>query len=489
MLNTLAIRNGALLLSLGTGLAAVIKFISVPILARLLTPEEFGIAGTALVLVSFATILSGGSGLGTAITYFKDKRDTYDHTVVWTALFLGLCVGVLCWVFSATLAKLWGAEEAAQYIQVVAVFFPLSLMAGVGYALLARDFSFRIITIITVAASVLSAAAAVALAFSGYGAWALIAQYCVFNSIKCFGFLACSGYRPRPSLSLARLWDIFPFTYRLTLAETLMWMSAEGPFVMATSKLGVDAGGSYRIFQRFAAMPREAIGENLSQAAYVGMADTDASGARAGFLWSAKTSAYLQGAVFFWLAALSEPLTQVLLGSQYAHQWMLATAMALGLAAQTHANMVIPFLKATGRTRSVLWLSFMRTTMILIGTWAGMTLTGTLIGAVWGLATTMAFAAVLFLTFITIDQALRFSELVDSVLRPLTISAATGAIAFGLDQTLAHQFSGPLQDVWRVLFGSLVGALLYGALLRVFAPQDITPLLSKLRGLGKRGKG
>ena len=488
MLNTRVIRNGALLLSLGTGLSAAIKFVSVPVLARLLTPEEFGIAGTALVLVSFATILSGGSGLGTAITYFKDKREDYDHTVVWSALLLGISFAVLCWTFSATLARAWGAVEAAPYIRMVAVFFPCSVMAGVGYALLARDFSFKTITVINVIASILSATTSVSMAFSGFGAWSLIAQYSVFNGVKCIGYLSCSGYRPAWNITFGRIRDIFPFTYRLTLAEMLMWGSSEGPFILVTTKLGVPAGGAYRIFQRFTALPREAIGENLSKAAYVGMADTTAEGARAGFLWSTKTSAYLQGAVFLWLAALSEPLTKILLGSQYADQWPLASAMALGLAAQSHGNMAMPFLKAAGRTKAVLWLSLMRTTMILTGAWTGLTLTGTLLGSVSGAAVTMAMAALVFLTFVTFDQDLKFKELVDSVWRPMVFTSLTGAVAFTMDQSFADQFSGPLAEVWRVLFGSLLGATVYALLIRIFAPQDIGPLIGGLRGLRKKGK-
>lgn len=484
MLNTRAIRNGALLLSLGTGLSAVIKFISVPVLARLLTPEEFGIAGTALVLVSFATILSGGSGLGTALTYFKDQRQDYDHTVVWSAAALGLMVAVLCWVFSATLARAWGAAEAEQYIRAVALFFPFSMLAGIGNALLARDFNFRIITLIKVLASVVSAVTAILLAFSGFGAWSLIAQYCVFSGLKCTGFFVLSGYRPRYNITWERLRDIFPFAYRLTLAEALMWISGEGPFILVTWSLGVKDGGAYRIFKRLADLPREAIGANLAKAAYVGMAGNSPEAARSGFLWSTKTSAYLQGALFCWLAALSEPLTRLLLGPQYFDLWPLAVALAIGLAAQSYGAMAMPFLKAAGRTRAVLWLSLLRTALILTGAWSGLELTGTLIGCAWGIAVGMALSSLLFLAFLSKDEGLQRKDLTTTVLVPLLLSSLTGGTVFGLDQ----QFLATFSDVTRLLAATLIGGVLYGLLIRVFAPDDLTPLIAGLRNLSKRGR-
>lgn len=484
MLNTRAIRNGALLLSLGTGLSAVIKFISVPVLARLLTPEEFGIAGTALVLVSFATILSGGSGLGTALTYFKDQRQDYDHTVVWSAAALGLMVAVLCWVFSATLARAWGAAEAEQYIRAVALFFPFSMLAGIGYALLARDFSFRIITLINVTASVVSAATAILMAFSGFGAWSLIAQYCAFNGLKCFCFFVFSGYRPRLNITWERMRDIFPFAYRLTLAETLMWISGEGPFVLATWSLGVKDGGAYRIFSRFTALPREAIGANLAKAAYVGMAGNSPEASRSGFLWSTKISGYLQAAVFFWLAALSEPLTRLLLGAQYFTYWPLAAALAIGLAAQSYGAMAMPFLKAVGRTSAVLWLSLLRTALILAGAWIGVEMTGTLIGIAWGIALGMALASLVFLAFIFGDQGLQRKDLTATVLVPILLGSLTGGAVFALDQ----QLMATLSDVIRLLVGTLTGGALYGLLIRLFAPDDLTPLTAGLRSLAKRGR-
>ena len=475
---------GALLLSLGTGLSPVIKFNSVPVLARLLTPEEFGIAGTALVLVSFATILSGGSGLGTAVTYFKDRRQDYDHTVIWAAAALGLTAGALCWVFSAALARLWGAAEAAQYIRAVALFFPLRVLAGIGYALLARDFRFRVITLINAAAAVMSACTAILMAFSGFGAWSLIGQYCVFNGLKCIGFLACSGYRPRLSITWGRLRDIFPFAYRLTLAETLMWISGEGPFVLVTWMLGVKDGGAYRIFSRFTALPREAIGANLAQAAYVGMAGNSPEAARSGFLWSTKTSAYLQGAVFCWLAALSEPLTRLLLGPQYFGHWPLAAALAIGLAAQSYGAMAMPFLKAAGRTRAVLWLSLLRTALILAGAWTGLEMTGTLIGCAWGIAAGMALASLLFLVCLTAGEGLELRELSAAVLVPCLLSCLTGGVVFALDQL----FAAPLSDAVRVFASTLLGAALYGLMIRIVAPGDLAPLTAGLRGLAKRGR-
>lgn len=482
MLNARAIGKGALLLSLGTGLAAVIKFISIPVLARLLTPTEFGIAGSALVLVSFAAILSGGAGLGTAVTHFKDSRDEYDHVVVWAAALIGIAVGALVWSFSGTLTQAWGTSEAAPYIRIVALFFPFSVLAGVGYALLARDLRFQAIATINITASVLSTLTAIFMASKEMGSWSLIGQYCVFNVMKCFSFGIVSGYKPKLKVTKRGVREVFPFAYRLTLAQALIWISSEGPFVLVTSTFGVMLGGVYRLFQRFTALPREIIGENIARAGYVGMAGSTNSGALAGFFWFSKVTNYLQGAVFIWLATMAEPLTALLLGAQYERYWPLATALSGGLAAQSLSSMTIPFLKARGRTDIVLWLSVFRTAMILAGAWLGVQLFGTLIAVAIAIALAMAMASLMFLTCITALEKLCLRQLAAATLVPVLL----GSLGAGLVYFIDTQVSDQISNLSRVFLGTVIGAGFYALLIRVFAPKDFGVITSKLQRRAKK---
>lgn len=484
MLNTRAIGSGALLLSLGTGISAVIKFISVPIIARLLTPEEFGIAGTALVLVGFATVLGAGNGLGTAVTYFKEEREYYDHTTFTLALLISLLMAPLCWFFSAALAQFWGAPEAESLIKIVAVFLPFSILTGVGFALLARDMNFRLITLTNIIASIFSTGTAIGMAYHGYGALSLVAQYAVFNLIKCVGFFGISGYRPRLDIDSTRLKDILPFAYKLTFSDILIWVSGEGPFVLITRILGVEAGGVQRMYQRFTALPREVIGENLRQAAFVGISGRPEDEMKAGFLWATRMLTYTLGAVFCWMAAVSEPLTELILGPRFAPYWPLTIIFSLGLVAQTISSMALPYFKAKGGTGTILVLSLLRALLIVGGTFVGLRVSNSMTGAALGIASGMALASGMFLALMLKREGILTSALMQSIFLPLLPVLGTGLAVFALSRNLY----GEVSNIINVSLCSALGAILYILLIRLFMPADFRVLSAQIRKLAKRKK-
>jgi succinoglycan exporter len=484
MLSTNSIRNGAFLLSVGSAFAAVIKFISVPLLARLLTPAEFGIAGAALVLVSFATILGGGSGLGTAVTNFKDRREAYDHTAIWTATGVGILVSILGGIYAPQIAASWGAPEAAPHIRVVSLFFPFSFLAGVSFAFLARDMNFKTLTIVNLVASILASIAAIWMAFAGYGAWSLIGQYIIFNIAKCIGHFYHASYRLRFTFNWDRFKDILPFAYRLTLADALMWASAEGPFIIVSRNFGVEFGGIFRAYRRLAVLPREIIGENMARAAYAGMAGRHDDETYTSFIWSTKIMGFILVPVFCWLAALAEPVTRIVLGPQFGDYWMVTVAFASSLILQAQSSMIIPLLKARSHTQTVVYLSAMRAVFILIGTFAGYLITHTFMGTLWGLSVGTSIGSVGFFAYCLQRKTMTVTDVRKAVVTPLILSIVTGICAYGLSQVLTDSVS----MYSNVGIATVFGGILYAALVRVFAPADFKGLVSTLRRGRKKPK-
>lgn len=484
MLSTNSIRNGAFLLSVGSAFAAIIKFVSVPLLARLLTPAEFGIAGAALVLVSFATILGGGSGLGTAVTNFKDRREDYDHTAIWTATIVGVLVSVLGAIYAPQIAASWGVPEATPHIRVVSLFFPFSFLAGVSFAFLARDMNFKTLTIVNLVASIVASVVAIWMAFAGFGAWSLIAQFIVFNIAKCVGHFYYASYRLRFSFKWDRFKDILPFAYRLTLADALMWLSAEGPFVVVSRNFGVEFGGVFRAYRRLAVLPREIIGENMARAAYAGMAGRSDAETHASFIWSTKIMGFILVPVFCWLAALAEPITRIILGPQFGDYWMVTVAFASSLILQAQSSMVIPLLKARSQTKTVVYLSAMRAAFILSGTVAGYLISGTFMGTLWGLSLGTSLGSAGFFAYCVSRKTMSPNDLRKAVVTPLALSIVTGVCAYVLSQSVM----GSVSIYSNAAIGTVFGGLLYAALVRVFAPDDFKGLLATLRGAGKKRK-
>src|SRR5690606_13936656 len=152
-----------------------LKFVTVPILARLLSPSEFGTVAVALTVVQFLAMI-GGAGLTSALVIEKEDDADTVHTVFWANLAMAAVMSLVLYLAAGPLATLMGAAEAAGTLRVMAFLIPIQLSGDVVYALLARRMNFSADAVWRTASETLAALIAVAMALLGFGLWALVAQ-------------------------------------------------------------------------------------------------------------------------------------------------------------------------------------------------------------------------------------------------------------------------------------------------------------------------
>src|SRR5690606_14939941 len=97
-----------------------LKFVTVPILARLLTPSEFGTVAVALTVVQFLTMI-GGAGLTSALIMEQEEdRETVD-SVFWANLAMATLMSLVLYLAAAPLAIAMGAPQSATLLKVMAL--------------------------------------------------------------------------------------------------------------------------------------------------------------------------------------------------------------------------------------------------------------------------------------------------------------------------------------------------------------------------------
>lgn len=170
-----------------------VAFAASLILARLVSPEEFGHAAIAVVFVALTAIL-GSAGCTAPLI----QRENLTSRLVGAAVMLCLAVAVVMAILTVAAAEsvfvpLFG-ERTAELVLLTA---PAWLLVGVGapsHALLQRRFRFRAIAIIETSAAVLSATTAIFLAQRGAGGAAIVAGYVVL--VGSSGLLALAALPP-----------------------------------------------------------------------------------------------------------------------------------------------------------------------------------------------------------------------------------------------------------------------------------------------------
>ena len=145
------------------------------VLARLLTPSEFGTVAITLVFLTLADAFVT-SGLGAPLI----QRGRYDRvefsTMFWAGLVLSLVLYAILFLVAPLVGLLYGDDVLTDILRVLGLRLPFSAMNSVQQAYVTQQMLFRKFFYATLAGTLASAVLGIALALSGLGVWALVAQ-------------------------------------------------------------------------------------------------------------------------------------------------------------------------------------------------------------------------------------------------------------------------------------------------------------------------
>jgi polysaccharide transporter, PST family len=185
----------------GRGVNVLIQFASTILLARLLSPHEFGLVAMVTALVLFAPILVD---LGTTDASTQKPLITNGEisALFWLNITIGGTLTVLFAVGSGLIGAFYGEPALTGIALISSLNFILTALSLQHYALMRRAMEFQRIAIIDLSANALSSIVSVVLAFLGWGYWALVAKPIVQLSLTAFGtWMSCPWVPRRPSLS------------------------------------------------------------------------------------------------------------------------------------------------------------------------------------------------------------------------------------------------------------------------------------------------
>ncbi|KJZ18626.1 oligosaccharide flippase family protein [Loktanella sp. S4079] len=251
-------------------LMMLLQFLSLPILARLLSVEDFAIMSLGMVVPLFANTFSD-AGFGRSL--IRAQRYDVDEwsTVFW---FLG-GVGLLLGLAVAAIAPIYASSMNQPGL--VAVILVLSLMPmlqsflSVHQAAIERDFRFDVMSGVIGVSGVTSVAAAVALAYLGAGYWALIAQQVLLVAIRFIGVMSLSPFRPKFVFRRALLRPHLRFGVNTLLFSGVMVLHAQAPVIAFNQLFGTFAVSLWAMVERVSRFPRLGVIGPLAQVAMVSM--------------------------------------------------------------------------------------------------------------------------------------------------------------------------------------------------------------------------
>lgn len=255
------------------------------ILARLLTPVEYGIAGMALVLTSYVLVFSD-LALGAALVQRPRVSEAEKSTSFWTSVASGAILSTLGIVLAGPASSFFGQPQVEPLFMVVSLTFFITSLAATQRALLTRAMDFRALELRVIIATVASGVAAVVVAGLGYGPWAIVAQYVTFAVLSTAFILAVSPWRPRFLYSVSAFRSMFAFSANV-LGNRFLYVSEEAvTSVLIGRLLGAQALGVYSIATNVVLAPLSRITVPLAEVLFPAFSRIQDDKRRIAELWT-----------------------------------------------------------------------------------------------------------------------------------------------------------------------------------------------------------
>jgi O-antigen/teichoic acid export membrane protein len=239
--------------------AQLIRMAGAIAVARLLTPEEYGLAMLALVFASLVLVFSD-LALGAALVQRKELTERDRSTAFWVSVAAGAAFTVVGVLLSGPIASLYGEPDAQQLLAVLSASFFLTAIGATQQSLLLRDMAWARLELMTLAATLLSVLAAVVVAASGGGAWAIIAQQLVAAAASSALFWFVSRWRPRFTFSRASMRDLWGFSGFLVGHRLLFYLHQNADRFLIGRALGAAQLGVYAVAYNVMLAPASRIG-------------------------------------------------------------------------------------------------------------------------------------------------------------------------------------------------------------------------------------
>lgn len=456
----------------GVQLARLLSHI---VLARLLTPDAFGLMAMALVVMMFLEMLRD-LGTRSAIVQKKEISQRFTSSI----FFVNLAVGVLTTAGLAAaaplIARLFGDPDLTPLLQVLALSSLATAFGLVQQGLLQRNLQFKGLAAVRFTNALGHGVVAIALALAGFGVWSLVVGVIAGAAASSLVAWTVSPWRPRWQFSWSDPLEVASYSLNLTGAVLVRFIMHTCERVIIARGLGSTPLGYWALVDRMFRYPWETVGQVMIQVMFPALSRLeDQRSVGTGYLRSIAVLTLVTAPAMIGFALVAEPFTRAVLGEQWLPAVPIMMILAPVSAAETLMTSTALIYQVQGRTDWQLRWSLASSAAIVGGLAAGIP---------WGLqGVAVAYAivrAVLFYPAIAIPFRLvnlRFADLVRTLAPYFLATAIMSGAVVGVRMAVAAAHAGS----WAVLLASvLAGGVVYVGLLAAWHARALADLLSVL---------
>ncbi len=297
---------------------AGVTFVVSIVLARLLSPDDYGLIGIITIFTAVCTVIING-GFTTALIRKKDATDDDYNTVFIINLVLSFLLYAVIFVCSPFIADFFQRKELVTLIQVSSLDMIIGAMALVQQTRLTKRIDFKTQAKITLVASVCSGVVGIAMAIAGFGVWSLVAQTLSSRMFRTVLLWFYNKWVPKLKFSSRSFHELFGFGWKMMASRILDTVWKELYQVVVGKFYSPATLGQYTRAKHFSQLFSSNLTSVIQRVTYPVLSNIQDDKERMVLAYRRiiKVTMFITAISMFALGAVSEPLLYCLIGPKW----------------------------------------------------------------------------------------------------------------------------------------------------------------------------
>ncbi|WP_167604638.1 MOP flippase family protein [Maribellus sediminis] len=446
------------------------------ILARLLSPDDFGMFAMITVFSNFG-LLFNDFGFGHALIYKKETTKQDFDTVFILNVWLGVLLSIVFYFLAPLISDFYGEPRLENLTKAFSVVFVLQSVGLVNMVELKKKIDFKRVAIIENISLLLSSICAIILAFLNFGVWSLIARNLMNMILRTILVFFVSSYRPGFSFTLTVVKKLWKYSASVSVNGFLTYWMRNLDNLMIGKMIGQQSLGVYNMAYQIMLFPIRNISNVIKDVLFPSFSsiNNDINRIREVYLKVIQTIALVAFPLLAGVSVLSDLFVYLVLGEKWESMIPVLSLLSLVAIPQSVFTVNGTIYLNTGRPDIALKLNMIGLPLYALSFYFGLKLNG-IIGLVHAYIVTYAFLAVPAYYFSAKNIKLRLSEFLGKLL-PVIIGTFVMYIGVKIVRQVIFRDSIDLISFIVLIF---TGVIIYSLVILLFIRKiDIYKLLKE----------
>lgn len=345
----------------------LVTFIISIVLARILTPQDYGIVALINVFISIADVFVT-NGFGSALIQKKDADDVDFSTMFYISGIFSIMVYVVLFLIAPYIAKFYNNSELTLIFRIFALKLPLSAFNAIQQAYVSKKMLFQKIFVSTTVSSILAGLIGIVVAYLGYGIWALVVQYILNTVIISIVLFLQLDWHPQLKFSWAAGKPLLNYGWKIVATSFIGAFFGQLRTLLLGKVYTPSELAFYNRGQKFPELLSQNIDGTISTVLFPAISEynDDLSKVKNMIRKSLRVSTFIIMPLMFGMAATAKPIILILLTSKWIASVPYMQYLCIAGAFGTVSNTNMQAISAIGRSDVLLKLELMKKPLYLI---------------------------------------------------------------------------------------------------------------------------